>query len=95
MAYFISDRAAEDIYWIFEQGKRQFGERSAVAYQVLLGEAIIAAAAHPLAGPLRETATGPARVRYFGSHLVVYDISGEDIIVQRIFHQHQDWDVGS
>lgn len=85
MAYFISERAAEDIYRIFEQGKLQFGERSAAAYQVLIGEAIRFAAADPLAGPVRETAMGPARVRYFGSHLVVYDVYADDIIVQRIF----------
>lgn len=92
MAYFISEQAAEDIYWIYEQSKRQFGERAASAYQNLLGEAVVFAAEYPLASPLRETANGPARVRYFGSHLIAYDILGEDIIVQRVFHQHQDWD---
>lgn len=94
MTYFISERAAEDIYWIFEQGKRQFGERSATAYQLLIGDAIRFAATHPLACPVRETAMGPAGVRYFGSHLVVFDVTGDDIAVQRTFHQHQDWDVG-
>ena len=94
MAYFISEQAAADIYWIYEQSKRQFGERAADAYQVLLGEAVIFAASHPQASPVRETAMGPVRVRYFGSHLLAYDIVNEDIIVQRVFHQGQDWEVG-
>ena len=94
MAYFISERAAEDIYWLYEQGKRQFGERAADAYQVLLGDAIQFAARHPLASPVRETATGPVRVRYFGSHLIAYDVVDDDIVVQRVFHQSQDWDAG-
>jgi len=94
MAYFISEQAAADIYWIYEQSKRQFGERAAGAYQVLLGEAVIFAAAHPQASPVRETPMGPVHVRYFGSHLLAYDIVDEDIIVQRVFHQGQDWGVG-
>lgn len=91
MAYFISERAAEDIYWLYEQGKRQFGARTADAYQALLGEAVQFAADHPLASPRRETATGPVRVRYFGSHLIAYDVVDGDIVVQRVFHQSQDW----
>ena len=92
MAYFISVRAADDIYWIYQQSKQQFGERAAGAYQGLLGDAVKFAADHPLAAPVRETAGGTARVRYFGSHLIVYDCVGDDIVVQRVFHQHQDWD---
>ena len=94
MAYSISERAASDIYWIYEQGKRQFGERAALSYQVLLGEAVVFAAAHPLASPVRETSNGPVRVRYFGSHLIAYDVAGEDIVVVRVFHQSQDWETG-
>lgn len=93
MAYSISEQAAEDIYWLFEQGKRQFGERSAIAYQALLGEAVIFAATYPLASPLRDTINGPVRVRYFGSHIIAYDVEGEDIVVVRVFHQSQDWGV--
>jgi len=92
MAYLISARAADDIYWIYQQSKQQFGERAADAYQVLLGEAVRFAAAYPLACPVREDTSNPARVRYFGSHLIVYDCVGDDIVVQRVFHQHQDWD---
>ena len=94
MAYSISERAAADIYWLYEQGKRQFGERTAASYQVLLGEAVEFAAAYPLASLVRETADGPVRVRYFGSHLIAYDVVGEDIVVVRVFHQSQDWELG-
>jgi len=58
----------------------------------LLGSAVRFAADHPLASPVRENAISPARVRYFGSHLIIYDCVGDDIVVQRVFHQHQDWD---
>ena len=31
------------------------------------------------------------RVRYFGSHLLVYEIDDPDIVILRILHQAQDW----
>jgi toxin ParE1/3/4 len=92
MAYVISAAAAGDIYWLYESGKRQFGERSATIYQSLLRDAIEFAAAHPNASPLRDFTSGPVRVRYFGSHLIVYEIDDPDILVLRVFHQSQDWE---
>lgn len=91
MGLFISQRASEDLYLIFEQSKRQFGERAAKAYQDQFRQAVLFAEAHPLASELRATAGKPVRIRYFGSHLIAYDVVGEDIIVQRVFHQRQDW----
>ena len=88
MGYVISERAADDIYWMYETGKRQFGERSAALYSALLRDAVEFAAAFPSASPLRDFASGPVRVRYFGSHL----IHDPDIVVLRVFHQSQDWE---
>lgn len=92
MAYAISARAAEDIYWLYESGKRQFGERSANLYQALLRDAVEFAAEHPAASPVRDFPSGAVRVRYFGSHLIVYEIDDPDILVLRVFHQLQDWE---
>lgn len=92
MAYAISARATEDIYWLYEAGKRQFGERSANLYQELLREAVEFAADHPAASPIRDLPSGAVRVRYFGSHLIVYEIDDPDIFVLRVFHQLQDWE---
>ena len=92
MAYAISSRATEDIYWLYQSGKRQFGERSADLYQELLRAAVEFAAEHPQASPARDLPSGPVRVRYFGSHLIVYEIDDPDIVVLRVFHQLQDWE---
>ena len=91
MGHMISRRAAEDLYLLFEQSKQQFGARAAKAYQDQFRRAVLFAEAHPLAAALRETAEGPVRVRYFGSHLFAYDIVADDIVVQRVLHQSQDW----
>lgn len=92
MGYVISEQAADDIYWMYETGKRQFGERSAALYSALLRDAVEFAAAFPSASPLRDFASGSVRVRYFGSHLIVYEIDDPDIVVLRVFHQSQDWE---
>jgi toxin ParE1/3/4 len=92
MAYAISARAVEDIYWIYESGKRQFGPHSADLYQALLRDAVEFAADHPAASPIRDFPSGAVRVRYFGSHLIVYEIDDPDILVLRVFHQLQDWE---
>jgi toxin ParE1/3/4 len=92
MAYAMSARAVEDIYWIYESGKRQFGERSANLYQALLRDAVEFAATHPTASPIRDSPSGAVRVRYFGSHLIVYEVDDPDIVVLRVFHQRQDWE---
>jgi toxin ParE1/3/4 len=92
MAYAISARAAEDIYWMYESGNRQFGQHSADLYQALLKDAVEFVAAYPAAAPIRDFPSGAVRVRYFGSHLIVYEIDDPDILVLRVFHQRQDWE---
>ncbi|MEO5806116.1 type II toxin-antitoxin system RelE/ParE family toxin [Devosia sp.] len=91
MAYVISERAADDIYWLYESGKREFGEWAANAYLDLLRHAVEFASAYPGASPSRKFVSGPVRTKYFGSHLIVYEMNDLDIVVLRVFHQSQDW----
>jgi len=91
MGYRFSERAAEDIYWMYERGKGRFGERAAENYFTLMLDAAEFAALHPLASPRKEQVSMEVRVRYFGSHLIVYRLDDPDIEILRVLHQLQDW----
>lgn len=49
------------------------------------------AADHPLASPERTEISIPLREPYFGAHLLVYQLIDDEVVIQRVFHQSQDW----
>ena len=91
MAFRFTRQASEDIYLIYESGKRSFGERSAELYYLLFLDAVEFAARHPLAAAIRQDINDTVRVRYFGSHAIFYQVDDPDILVLRVLHQSQDW----
>lgn len=91
MGYRFSEKASQDAYAIYEASLEQFGERAADKYFEIMLEATKFAGEYPLASPERAETTPPLRVRYFGAHLIVYEVLDRDVVIQRIFHQSQDW----
>ncbi|KFC67731.1 Plasmid stabilization system protein [Devosia sp. LC5] len=90
MAFRFSAQAAEDIYFIYENGKRSFGERAAELYYLLFLDAAELASRHPLAAAIRDDIGENVRVRY-GSHAIFYQLDDPDIVILRVLHQSQDW----
>ena len=91
MAYRFSEQAILDAEALYQASLDQFGPRTAERYFALMLNAAQFAADHPLASPERSESSIPLRVRYFGAHLLVYQPAEGDILIQRIFHQSQDW----
>lgn len=75
----------------YQSSLEQFGPRAAERYFTIMLNAAQFAADHPLASPERRESSIPLHVRYFGAHLLVYQTVEGGIVIQRIFHQSQDW----
>lgn len=91
MAYRFSERATLDAYAIYEHSVNQFGQHGADRYFEIMLAAARFISDNPLASPERSESIHKVRVRYFGAHLLVYQVVDGDVIIQRIFHQSQDW----
>ena len=91
MVYRFSERAIIDTEALYEASLTQFGLRSADRYFAIMLDAAQFASDHPFAAPERADCSIPVRVRYFGAHLLVYQLDDNDVIIQRVFHQSQDW----
>lgn len=91
MGYRFSEQALLDADNLYSSSLVDFGHRAAERYFAIMLNAARFAADHPYASPERSGSSIPLRVRYFGAHLIVYQIVGSEIVIQRIFHQGQDW----
>lgn len=91
MGYRFSEQALNDADALYQSSLDQFGPRAAERYFAIMLNAAQFAADHPLASPERTGSSIPLRVRYFGAHLLVYQTVEGGIVIQRIFHQNQDW----
>jgi plasmid stabilization system protein ParE len=91
MGYRFSEQALLDADTLYANSLAQFGHRAAERYFAIMLSAAQFAADHPFASPERAGSLIPLRVRYFGAHLIVYQTVEGGIVVQRIFHQSQDW----
>lgn len=88
----LSRRADQDIVDIITYSVSHFGEQTARGYHRKLQEAFDLIAEHPALGRLRTEIAPPIHAWPVQSHLVFYDVDeNEDVIIQRILHQHMDW----
>lgn len=91
MGYRFSNQAVIDGNAIYRASLNMFGQRAADRYFTQMLNSAQFAADNPLFAPERTETSIAVRVRYFGSHLLVYQILDDDIVIRRIFHQSQDW----
>lgn len=92
MAYRLSRKADEDVVGIYVEGARAFGAEQAETYHVGLTETLAFLAEYPKAARERTETQPPVRVHPYRSHIVVYVIEGNDILVLRVRHGREDWD---
>lgn len=92
MSYRLTRRAAEDIEAIYRHGAEHFGLKQADAYHEQLERAFNFLADNPLAARARLELTPPVRIHPVGSHLVVYQVDEDGVLlIIRVRHAHEDW----
>jgi toxin ParE1/3/4 len=93
LAYRLTNAAAEDVAAIFVRGAAEYGLAQAEKYHAGLERIFEFLAANPRAARERDEFSPPVRLHPFGVHIVVYRIVGEDILVVRVLHERQDWEI--
>ena len=83
--------ADDDISRLYAYGFRQYGEAQANAYLQGLRKLFELLAASPLIARERAEFDPPVRVHRYGSHMVIYRIAGNDILIVRVMSGRQDW----
>jgi toxin ParE1/3/4 len=87
----LTPAAEHDLRSIFKDGVRLFGEAQARRYVEQIGKALRFVGDFPEAVRLREEFYRPVRVHRAGAHVIIFDIVGDEVIVARIRHGHEDW----
>jgi toxin ParE1/3/4 len=91
MRYRTTLQADEDLFAIYAGGLRDFGAEQAEKYLAGLLRAFTFVAEHPLSARERREFTPPVRMHFFGSHVIVYAVRPEDVLIIRVLHGRQDW----
>lgn len=86
-----SRQAEADIAAINREGIGLFGPRQAQKYAGEMAEAFRMIASYPHASPVREELAHPVRVRAFGSHVILYELREDLVLILRIRHGYEDW----
>jgi toxin ParE1/3/4 len=89
--YRLSSAAVADLRAIFRYGVEEFGLVQADAYADALTATFVFLAEYPRVARLRTEVVPPVRAYPFRRHLIVYDIFGEMIVIQRVRHGREDW----
>lgn len=91
MSYRLTREADRDIEAILEDGIDRFGHARAVGYIRGLERAFEDLAAFPRMAQERTEAKPAVRLRPYGSHLILYRLEGDDVLVLRVRHGREDW----
>ena len=91
MTYRLSRKAEEDILHIYLAGAGEFGEDQAERYHVGLERALAFLSDFPHAAPVRPELGPASRIHPYKSHIIIYRLDGQDILVQRVRHALEDW----
>lgn len=87
----LSALAEEDLIQIYVNGAASFGLDQARRYHLKLFQIFQFLAENPLAGPVRPELETKIRVHPVGSHIVLYTVREQDVLILRIRHAHEDW----
>lgn len=92
MTYKTTRQADEDISNLFVDGALNFGFDQAEAYEAGLFRVFDLLAGNPRLARERRELRPPVRLHPYGSHMIVYAIDGEHILIVRVLHGRQDWE---
>jgi toxin ParE1/3/4 len=91
MSFTISDHAEEDIIAIFLWGLATLGRSQADSYHDGLLAMFDLLAEFPQSARERSEVQPPVRIQPYQSHVVVYEIVDDGILILRVRHGHEDW----
>jgi toxin ParE1/3/4 len=91
MALRFTKAADADIVHMMIEGIERFGLSQADAYADGLKAACRAIEDNPAVVRLREEHTPPVRIYRYRSHMIVYAIDDEGVLVIRVRHGREDW----
>jgi toxin ParE1/3/4 len=84
-------RADEDVISIYVYGARRFGLEQADEYHAGLIRTFQFLLEHPYAARERTDLKPPVRLHSYGSHLIVYRIMMDHVLIVRVLHGRSDW----
>jgi toxin ParE1/3/4 len=88
----LSREAVEDLADLYVEGYHQFGEQQAEAYHAGMKETFAILARFPRMARERDELNRPVRVHPHASHLVIYLIEDDGILIVRVRHGREDWE---
>ena len=91
MKYRLTVAADTDLTNVFIEGVRHFGLAQANAYFDRLERALQTIADNPQIARQRTEIEPPVRVHPFGSHVVIYEIDAQGVLILRVRHHLEDW----
>lgn len=89
--YRLSPAASNDLEEIWLYSARNWSSRQAGRYTAMLKKSLDQLLAMPELATERTEFTPPVRIHPSGRHLIVYQITGENLDVLRILGGQQDW----
>ena len=87
----LSFRARADLVHIFDYGRKEFGELIASNYLRKIQHILSLIEHQPQMAPLHPELGEAMRLHPVGSHVVVYEIEDQQIVVIRILRGEQNW----
>ena len=91
VAYRLTHRAEEDVIALYLTGIEEFGEAVAEKYQDGLWRAFAFLSDYPAAARERLEITPSVRAHPYNSHMIVYVIDGDDVLILAVRHGREDW----
>lgn len=91
MTYKLTKYAERDVIHIFAEGIAMFGINQAEAYQDQLEHTFAVIADNPRMARERMEITPPVRVHLCGSHMIIYVIDDEGVLIVGVRHHREDW----
>ncbi len=92
MTYRTTRQADADIVDIYLWGCREFGRHQAELYHQGLAATFDLIAAHPRMARERPEFNPPVRLHPYQSHLIVYMLDDDGVLIVRVLHGRQEWE---
>jgi toxin ParE1/3/4 len=80
----------DDLKRLYRQGIEMFGERQADRYYDGLLTLVDQLLAFPESAPARLSGKTEVRVATYQSHRIIYRLMGDELVLLRLLHGHQD-----
>lgn len=87
----IADRARREIEDIYEYGEKHDGDGPTARYVSKLADKLNLLADHPFIGTERREVRPPIRLLVHEAHNLLYDVTDDEVIVQRILRHSVKW----